>query len=102
MMDWNEPRLALAVARAGSLTGAAAALGIDHSTVFRRLVALEEKLGVRLFERLPGGLYRPTDAGRRMADAAERMEAETLALDRDIASPGGFASPPRRRSPTGC
>ena len=43
MDDWNEPRLVLAVARAGSLTQAAKALGIDHSTVFRRLNALEER-----------------------------------------------------------
>jgi DNA-binding transcriptional LysR family regulator len=85
MEDWNEPRLVLAVARTGRLTGAAAALGIDHSTAFRRLNAIEEKLGVRLFERLPGGAYQPTAAGERMAAAAERMEDEALALDRDIA-----------------
>ncbi len=85
MEDWNEPRLVLAVVRAGSLTQAAKTLGIDHSTVFRRLNALEEKLGVRLFERLPGGAYQPTAAGERMAAAAERMEDEALALDRDIA-----------------
>src|SRR3546814_5391378 len=85
MEDWNEPQLVLAVHRAGSLTAAADALGIDHSTVFRRLNALEKKLGVRLFERLPGGSYRATAAGERMAAAAERMEDETLSLDRDIA-----------------
>jgi DNA-binding transcriptional LysR family regulator len=85
MDDWNEPRLVLAVLRAGSLTGAAKSLGIDHSTAFRRLNALEDKLGVRLFERIPGGAYTPTSAGERMAAAAERMEDEALAVDRDIA-----------------
>lgn len=85
MDDWNEPRLVLAVQRAGSLTGAAKSLGIDHSTAFRRLNTLEDRLGVRLFERLPGGAYVPTSAGERMAAAAERMEDEALALDRDIA-----------------
>jgi DNA-binding transcriptional LysR family regulator len=85
MDDWNEPRLVLAVKRAGSLTAAAGALGIDHSTAFRRLNALEKKLGVRLFERLPGGSYQATAAGERMSAAAERMEDATLALDRDIA-----------------
>src|SRR3954469_25479160 len=85
MDDWNEPRLVLAVHRAGSLTGAAKALGIDHSTAFRRLNAIETRLGARVFERLPGGLYQPTSAGERMAVAAERMEDEALALDRDIA-----------------
>lgn len=84
MEDWNELRLVLAVQRAGSLTGAAVALSIDHSTVFRRLKALEDKVGVRLFERLPGGVYQATDAGARMAAGAERMEDEALALDRDI------------------
>ncbi|MEO3431928.1 LysR family transcriptional regulator [Inquilinus sp. CAU 1745] len=85
MDDWNDLRLILAIARAGSLTGAAHALGIDHSTVFRRLQALEGRLGVRLFERLSGGQYEPTDAGGRAAAAAERMEDEAQALDRDIA-----------------
>ncbi|UWU18839.1 LysR family transcriptional regulator (plasmid) [Rhizobium sullae] len=85
MEDWNELRLVLAVHRTGSLTAAASVLSIDHSTVFRRLNALEKRLGVRLFERLPGGSYQVTQAGERMAAAAERMEDETLALDRDIA-----------------
>lgn len=85
MDDWNEPRLVLAVTRAGSLTGAAKTLGVDHSTVFRRLNAFEARLGARLFERLPGGAYEPSPAGERMAAAAERMEDEVLALARDIA-----------------
>lgn len=84
MDDWNELRLVLAVYRAGGLTAAAAALGVDHSTAFRRLKALEERLGVRLFERLPGGVYQVTEAGARMAAGAERMEDQALALDRDI------------------
>lgn len=85
MEDWNELRLVLAVHRAGGLTTAAGALGIDHSTAFRRLNALEKTLGVRLFERLPGGSYQATPAGERTAAAAERMEDEAQALDRDIA-----------------
>ena len=85
MEDWNEPQLVLAVHRASSLTGAAKALDIDHSTAFRRLNALEARLGVRLFERLPGGAYQATAAGERMAAAAERMEDEALTIDRDIA-----------------
>ncbi|MGH8430057.1 MAG: LysR family transcriptional regulator, partial [Solimonas sp.] len=84
MEDWNELRLVLAVHRSGGLTAAAQVLGIDHSTAFRRLKALEQRLGVRLFERLPGGLYQATAAGARMAMSAERMEDEALALDREI------------------
>ncbi len=92
MEDWNQLRLVLAVARAGSLTSAAGLLGIDHSTVFRRLNAFEQRLAVRLFERLPGGVYQLTSAGERMAAAAERMEDEALALARDIAGADGRLS----------
>jgi DNA-binding transcriptional LysR family regulator len=84
MDDWNTLRLVQAVQRAGSLVAAAKALGIDHSTAFRRLNAVEASTGIRFFERLPGGTYRPTPAGARAAAAAERMEDEALALERDI------------------
>ncbi len=74
----------LALARAGSLSAAAKALGVVHSTAFRRLADLEARLNVRLFERLPAGLYAPTQAGERMAAAAERIETEAAALGRDL------------------
>src|SRR4051812_3627564 len=83
--DWNELRLVLAVTRAGGLTGAAKTLGIDHSTAYRRLHALEARLGLPLFERLPGGAYEPTHAGGRLAASAERMEDEVLGAARDVA-----------------
>jgi DNA-binding transcriptional LysR family regulator len=85
MEDWNDLRLILAIARTNSLTGAASALRVNHSTAFRRLGALEDKLGVRLFERMPGGVYQPTPTGQRLAAGAERIESETDALDRDLA-----------------
>lgn len=84
MDDWNDARLVLAVARAGGLVAAAKVLRVDHSTVFRRLGVLEARLGP-LFEREPGGTYRPTAAGARAALAAERMEDEVLGLARDLA-----------------
>jgi molybdate transport repressor ModE-like protein len=84
MRDWNDLKLVLAVARAGGLSGAAEALGLNHSTVWRRLAALEERAGARLFERLPGGAHVLTPAGERAAAAAERMETEAAALDRDL------------------
>jgi DNA-binding transcriptional LysR family regulator len=84
MDDWNDLRLVLAISRTGSLTAAAKALGVVHSTAFRRLAAVEASLGVRLFERLPAGVYAPTDAGERIASTAERIETETAALDRDL------------------
>src|SRR5208282_5793760 len=85
MKNWNDLRLVLAIARGGRLRRAARDLGVDHSTAFRRLQAIESHLGTPLFERLPDGLYEPTPTGARMAAAAERMEDEALALDRDIA-----------------
>lgn len=85
MDDWNDVRLILAIARAGSLTGAAESLRVNHSTAFRRLAQAEARLGVRLFERLPGGSYLPTAAGEQMATAGERIETEMAMLGRDIA-----------------
>jgi len=84
MQNWNDLKLVLAIARAGTLGGGATTLSINHSTAFRRLNALEEKIGVRLFERLPGGVYRPTAEGERVAAAAERIETEADAVDREV------------------
>jgi len=61
--DWNDLKLVLAIVRAGGLIGAASAMGIDHSTAFRRLRTIETRLGQPLFERLPGGAYEPTGLG---------------------------------------
>ncbi len=83
-MDWNDLRFALAIARSGSLAGAARRLGVNHSTVFRRLNAFEERLAVRLFERLPEG-YVPTPAGERVIARAERVQAEMDGLGREVA-----------------
>jgi DNA-binding transcriptional LysR family regulator len=83
MLAWDDLRIVLAVARAGHLAAAAGTLGVNHSTVFRRLNALERALGTRLFERRATG-YRPTESGERLIEAAERMETEALALDREL------------------
>ncbi len=81
MVDWDDLRVFLAVAREGSLSGAARALAVNHSTVFRRLNGLEDRLGVRLFERQPRG-YVPTPAGDALTETADRVEAEILAAER--------------------
>ncbi|MGO4713592.1 LysR family transcriptional regulator [Bradyrhizobium sp. 2TAF24] len=83
MSDWNEFRIVLAIGRAGSLAGAAKDLGHDHSTIFRWLNALEKRRGVQLFDRTTHP-YVPTEAGLQMVLAAERLEAEILAVDRAI------------------
>jgi len=89
-LDWSDLRYALAVGNAGSLAGAARKLGVNHTTVLRRLDALEAHLGARLFERLRSG-YQPTDAGlmlleqaRRMADQADEIERRVLGRDREL------------------
>lgn len=84
-MDWNDLRFVLAVSRAGSALRAAEALGVNQSTVLRRLDALEAGLGVCLFERRRAG-QTPTAAGRFAILAAERMEAEALALTNELAA----------------
>lgn len=81
--NWDDLRVFLAVARAGSLSGAARSLGVNHSTVFRRIAGFEDTLGVRLFERLPNG-YALTPAGEETLGIAERIEADVATLDRKV------------------
>ena len=54
-MNWDDLRVFLAVARTGSISGAAKQLDIQHSTVSRRMRQFEDKLGARLIERKKGG-----------------------------------------------
>jgi len=78
MVTWDDLRAVLAVARHGSLAKAAKALGLNKSTVGRRLAALEDALGVALVRRTSSG-YELTDAGRaatRTAEAIERLVDE--------------------------
>jgi DNA-binding transcriptional LysR family regulator len=82
-LDWNDLRSFLAIACERSLQGAARALGVNHSTVFRRLNALEARLGARLFDRSARG-YALTAAGEQMLASAERVEDEILGLQRRL------------------
>lgn len=89
-LDWSDLRYALAVGQTGSLAGAARQLGVNHTTVLRRLDALEARLGARLFERARSG-YQPTEAGalvlvqaRRMAEQAEEIERRVVGRDREL------------------
>ncbi|MEM7020729.1 MAG: LysR family transcriptional regulator, partial [Pseudomonadota bacterium] len=83
-IDWDDLRFFLAVARTGTVTGAARRLSVNHSTVTRRITAFEKKVGVRLFERLSTG-YVTTPAGEDVLNHAERMETEFNAMERHIA-----------------
>lgn len=82
-MDWNDLNVILAIARCGSLSGAARALKINHSTVFRRINSIEEKLQVRFFDRLPQG-YVLTEAGEAALRTAERIDEEVHDLTREL------------------
>ena len=73
-MDWNDLRFFLEVARAGTTLGASRTMRVSQSTVARRIVALEEALGVELFEKLQSG-YALTEAGVALRPAAEQAEA---------------------------
>ena len=66
---WDEIRTAYHVARAGTVSGAADALGVHHATVIRHVDALESRLGVKLFQRHPRG-YTPTEGGRELLQVA--------------------------------
>ncbi|MGF7148260.1 DNA-binding transcriptional LysR family regulator [Sphingomonas zeicaulis] len=86
-LDWDDVRLFLAIARAGTLTGAGAALKLSQPTAGRRLRALEAACGVALFQRTAGGLHL-TDEGEAMLIGAQRMEEEALGLQRQFAGSG--------------
>jgi DNA-binding transcriptional LysR family regulator len=81
--DWDNLRYVLAVADAGSLAGAARSLGVNHTTVLRRLGAFEEQLGVRLFERLPTG-YVLTAGGEELIAAARHIDDTVTTLGRKL------------------
>lgn len=80
MIDWDDVRYFLAVARAGSVRAAAERLGVNHSTVLRRIAQLEERLGAHMFEKLPSG-YRLTAAGEEVLELADQMEASSHQLE---------------------
>jgi len=64
-MDWDNLRYFLELSRSGTLVNAARRLAVDHTTVARRIQALESQVGAPLFAREPGG-HRLTEAGRRL------------------------------------
>jgi DNA-binding transcriptional LysR family regulator len=91
-LAWDDFRLIKAIADHDGLTGAANALGVNHSTVFRRLGQIEEQLGLPLFERRKTG-YVATVAGTEMAALANRMDEDVTAFGlrlagRDVAPSG--------------
>jgi DNA-binding transcriptional LysR family regulator len=82
-LDWGNLRFFLELARSGSLSRAAQRLSVDRNTVARRVAALEEELGLSLFERGPQGWTR-TPAGDELAALASQIEEDVLALARHV------------------
>jgi DNA-binding transcriptional LysR family regulator len=82
--EWDDLRYVLAVATAGSVTGAARLLGVNHTTVLRRVNAFEQRVGVRVFERLPTG-YVLTAGGEELIATARQIEEKITALGRQLA-----------------
>jgi DNA-binding transcriptional LysR family regulator len=78
-MDWDALQVFLAVARAGRISSAARRLDVEHTTVARRLAALEAELGVPLFYRTAAG-YALTPHGQNILASAETMEAAAVAV----------------------
>ena len=83
MVDWDDVRFFLAVARGGSVRAAAEQLGVNHSTVLRRVGQLEERLAAQLFDKRPSG-YRITEAGEEVLGLAEQMEVSSNQLEARI------------------
>lgn len=81
MFDWEDLRHFCALAEAGTLSGAARALKVDHATVGRRVAGLERALGSALIERHPKR-WVLTEAGRQTAEMASTMQAQAHALER--------------------
>jgi DNA-binding transcriptional LysR family regulator len=79
-MDWDDARMFLAFARDGSFSAAAKRLGVQHSTISRRIHALEKDLATPLLERSATG-YVLTEAGEQLSESAARMERELLSFE---------------------
>ena len=79
--SWDDLRIFLSLAREGTLTTAAKALGVSHPTVARRVQALEHQIGARLFDRLPDRFV-PTAAGEELLADTEAMERAALSINR--------------------
>ena len=79
-MDWDNLRYFLELARTGTLAAAARRTSVEHTTVARRIQALEKQMGAPLFAREAAG-HRLTEAGRQLLPAVEAMEAAVLGVE---------------------
>lgn len=100
-MDWDDMRIFLAVARADSLSGAGRRLGVDASTVGRRIARLETALGAKLFVKTPQG-YALAPEGERLLPHAEAAEQALSHATEAVSGPGDLSGQLRIGAPDGC
>jgi DNA-binding transcriptional LysR family regulator len=99
--DWDSLQAFLAIARAGRLTVAAQQMGVDHSTLSRRVASLEASMGVQLFERRSVG-FLLTPEGERLMTDAEAMESLALRINARLGDPSvGLTGTVRVGTPEG-
>ncbi|MGD9775147.1 LysR family transcriptional regulator [Diaphorobacter sp.] len=91
-MDWDNLRYFLELARTGTLAAAARRTGVDHTTVARRIQALEKQMAAPLFAREAAG-HRLTETGRQLLPAVEAMEAAVLGVERASPAHASAAGP---------
>ncbi|WP_425100829.1 LysR family transcriptional regulator [Tropicibacter sp. S64] len=91
MNNWDEVRTAFHVARLGTVSGAAEALGVHHATVIRHIDALEQRLGVKLFQRHARG-YTATEAGQDLLRVAKTTDEQFHQLEGRIKGRGSDVS----------
>ncbi len=91
MDNWDEIRTAYQVARAGTVSGAAVAMGVHHATVIRHIDALEARLGVKLFQRHARG-YTTTEAGLDLLQVAQATDDQFTQLAGRIKGQGAGVS----------
>ena len=84
-MDWDDLKIFLAIARRGSVRGAADELKVNQSTVSRRIAAFEKSINTTLFEKLPSG-YVINEAGEKILNNVEQIEEQVFSIDRNLFS----------------
>jgi DNA-binding transcriptional LysR family regulator len=95
---WDDLRFFLALHDAGTLSGAARVAGVEHTTVARRIDALEAKLGVKLFDRFPRG-WSLTAAGKALVPHARKMEEGLHGLLREASGATALSGKVRVSAP---
>lgn len=85
MDNWDDLKYVLAVSRNGGVSGAARALGVNHTTVSRRITNAESHLGVRLFDRLSSG-FKLTEDGGEVVQHVLDIEKSIADLELKVAS----------------